>query len=153
MNNVFQSLGLHNNLSHTNVLLYPKTVCRKKFHLKDIFSIANYKENLIKILCWFCLYEFLIFFLTELRDMVITAIGNLQHEAQKENPTHNTLFSLTRDIIPFLEQHWEALTTASRRSTQTWHTTVVWNQLKRIFSKFACTFLRFLYLEVSNAKS
>ena len=55
--------------------------------------------------------------------MCITAIANLQHSSTKENKC-TELFSLQRDIIPFLEQHWEALTTAARRATQTWHTTV-----------------------------
>lgn len=59
----------------------------------------------------------------ELRDMCITALANLQHGTGKDN-RGNALFSLQRDIIPFLEQNWEALTTAARRSTQSWHTTV-----------------------------
>ena len=63
-------------------------------------------------------------FITELRDMCITAIANMQHQTQRDKGSPTLMFSLTKDIIPFLEQHWEALTTASRRSTQTWHTTV-----------------------------
>lgn len=56
--------------------------------------------------------------------MCITALANLQHSSQKDNRASSTMFSLQRDVIPFLEQNWEALTTAARRSTQSWHTTV-----------------------------
>lgn len=74
------------------------------------------------------IFFFLFFsFLTELRDMCVTALANLQQQAmakEKESRSGPYLFSLQRDIIPFLEQHWEALTTAARRTTQSWHATV-----------------------------
>ncbi|KAL7639528.1 UNVERIFIED_CONTAM: hypothetical protein RMT77_010029 [Armadillidium vulgare] len=76
--------------------------------------------------------------------MCITALGNLQHDSQKDKGNLQLLFSLTRDIIPFLEQHWEALTTASRRSTQTWHTT-----LQKVLMKEADTTFR---VEETNSK-
>lgn len=67
----------------------------------------------------------------QLRDMCITALANLQHSCQKDSRGGaGTMFSLQRDVIPFLEQNWEALTTAARRSTQSWHTT-----LQRILMK------------------
>lgn len=34
------------------------------------------------------------------------------------------MFSKEKDIIPYIEYHWEALTTTSRRVTQSWHVTV-----------------------------
>lgn len=58
------------------------------------------------------------------RDMCITALANLQQQSAKDGK-NLVLFSFTRDIIPFLEQHWEALTTASRRTTQSWHATLL----------------------------
>jgi Set1/Ash2 histone methyltransferase complex subunit ASH2 len=55
--------------------------------------------------------------------MCITAIANLMQASIKEgNP--RTMFSKDMDIIPFMESHWEGMTTMSRRVTQSWHVTV-----------------------------
>jgi Set1/Ash2 histone methyltransferase complex subunit ASH2 len=55
--------------------------------------------------------------------MCITAIANLMQASIKEgNP--RTMFSKDMDIIPFIEGHWEGMTTMSRRVTQSWHATV-----------------------------
>ncbi|XP_042209677.1 set1/Ash2 histone methyltransferase complex subunit ASH2-like isoform X2 [Homarus americanus] len=70
----------------------------------------------------------------QLRDMCITALANLQH-GNKDN-RGNTMFSLQRDVIPFLEQNWEALTTAARRSTQSWHTTLQRMLMKEVDAYF-----------------
>ena len=55
--------------------------------------------------------------------MCLTAIANLLQIAQKENDSR-LLFHKDRDIIPFIENHWESMTTMSRRVTQSWHSTV-----------------------------
>lgn len=55
--------------------------------------------------------------------MCITALANLQQESFKEG-ANRTLFSKEKEIIPYIEYHWEALTTTSRRVTQSWHATV-----------------------------
>lgn len=55
--------------------------------------------------------------------MCITAIANLMQTSTKEgNP--RTMFSKDMDIIPFIESHWEGMTTMSRRVTQSWYATV-----------------------------
>lgn len=82
---------------------------------------------------------------TELRDMCITALANLQHSSQKDSRGGSgTMFSLQRDVIPFLEQNWEALTTAARRSTQSWHTTV--SPHCRLCSGIYFSYCRFFFL-------
>lgn len=35
------------------------------------------------------------------------------------------MFNKDKEIIPYIENHWEALTTTSRRVTQSWHSTVL----------------------------
>lgn len=55
--------------------------------------------------------------------MCVTAIANLQQTSAKE-ATPKMLFSKDKEIIPYIEYHWEALTTTSRRVTQSWHATV-----------------------------
>lgn len=55
--------------------------------------------------------------------MCVTAIANLQQSSCKEG-TNRTMFSKDKEIIPYIEYHWEALTTTSRRVTQSWHATV-----------------------------
>lgn len=52
-------------------------------------------------------------------QMCITAIANMQQNATKEGKPQS-LFSKDNDIIPFIEQYWEAMTTMPRRVTQSW---------------------------------
>jgi len=55
--------------------------------------------------------------------MCVTAIGNLMQESNKSgNP--QLYFSRDKEIIPFIESHWESMTTTARRVTQSWHSTV-----------------------------
>lgn len=56
--------------------------------------------------------------------MCMTAIANLLQTAQKD-PEQRMLFHKDRDIIPFIECHWESMTTMPRRVTQSWHATVM----------------------------
>ncbi|XP_065344376.1 set1/Ash2 histone methyltransferase complex subunit ASH2 [Cloeon dipterum] len=55
--------------------------------------------------------------------MCITAIANLMQASIKEGMPR-TMFSKDLDIIPFMESHWEGMTTMSRRVTQSWHATI-----------------------------
>lgn len=51
--------------------------------------------------------------------MCITAIANMQQSATKEGKS-KCLFSKDHEIIPYIEQYWEAMTTMPRRVTQSW---------------------------------
>ncbi|XP_014210534.1 set1/Ash2 histone methyltransferase complex subunit ASH2 [Copidosoma floridanum] len=53
-------------------------------------------------------------------QMCVTAIANLIQSCQKDN-TNRTVFHKDRDIIPFIEYHWESMTTIPRRVTLSWH--------------------------------
>ncbi|KAJ8980754.1 hypothetical protein NQ317_013759 [Molorchus minor] len=72
---------------------------------------------------------------TEITQMCITAIANLQQASFKEG-TNKTMFSKEKVIIPYIEYHWEALTTTSRRVTQSWHVTVTKALIKDIHIYF-----------------
>jgi len=77
----------------------------------------------------------------QLRDMCVTAIANLQRgqqskEREGREGRSNYMFSLTRDIIPFLEGHWEAMTTAPRRSSTSWHNTLGRVMMKEVDTYF-----------------
>lgn len=47
-------------------------------------------------------------------QMCVTAIANLQQESAKAG-ANKLLFSKDREIIPFIDQYWEAMTTMPRR--------------------------------------
>ncbi|XP_063912714.1 set1/Ash2 histone methyltransferase complex subunit ASH2 isoform X2 [Zophobas morio] len=59
----------------------------------------------------------------QIAQMCVTAIANLQQSSCKEG-SNRLIFSKEKEIIPYIEYHWEALTTTSRRVTQSWHATV-----------------------------
>ncbi|CAD7084297.1 unnamed protein product [Hermetia illucens] len=56
-------------------------------------------------------------------QMCVTAIANMQQSAAKEGRT-KLLFSKDKELIPYVEQYWEAMTTMPRRVTQSWYATV-----------------------------
>ncbi|XP_076054679.1 set1/Ash2 histone methyltransferase complex subunit ash2 isoform X2 [Oratosquilla oratoria] len=72
----------------------------------------------------------------QFRDMCISAIANLQQQSTKDDKAIY-LFSLQRDIIPFLDQHWEAMTTIARRATHSWHTTLQRTLMKEVDTYFS----------------
>ncbi|MPC84759.1 Set1/Ash2 histone methyltransferase complex subunit ASH2 [Portunus trituberculatus] len=130
------------NCSPTSIEIFRKTQARKKILPSTVFCndekmeiyepsnklIHHYHSSISPFTATFHPH---LTFTPELRDMCITALANLQHSCQKDSRGGaGTMFSLQRDVIPFLEQNWEALTTAARRSTQSWHTT-----LQRILMK------------------
>ncbi|RZC38181.1 set1/Ash2 histone methyltransferase complex subunit ASH2 [Asbolus verrucosus] len=59
----------------------------------------------------------------QISQMCITALANLQQTSIKEGK-NRIMFSKEKEIIPYIEYHWEAITTTSRRVTQSWHSTV-----------------------------
>lgn len=56
-------------------------------------------------------------------QMCVTALANLQQISLKDG-SNRMIFSKDKDVIPFIEQHWEGMTTMPRRVTQSWHATV-----------------------------
>lgn len=71
----------------------------------------------------------------QIQQMCVTAIANLQQASLKEGPNRK-MFSKEKEIIPYIEYHWEALTTTSRRVTQSWHSTVHRSLVKEIHVLF-----------------
>ncbi|XP_017486461.1 PREDICTED: set1/Ash2 histone methyltransferase complex subunit ASH2 isoform X3 [Rhagoletis zephyria] len=68
-------------------------------------------------------------------QMCITAIANMQQNALKEGKT-KFLFSKDKEIIPYIEQYWEAMTTMPRRVTQSWYSTVQRSLVKDVSTLF-----------------
>lgn len=55
--------------------------------------------------------------------LCVTAIANLMQTSVKEGKPRKA-FSKDKEIIPYIESHWEGMTTSARRVTQSWHSTV-----------------------------
>ncbi|XP_033215489.1 set1/Ash2 histone methyltransferase complex subunit ASH2 isoform X2 [Belonocnema kinseyi] len=68
-------------------------------------------------------------------QMCVTAIANLLQICQKDND-YRTFFHKEKDIIPFIECHWESMTTMPRRVTQSWHATIHKALLKDVGTLF-----------------
>ncbi|XP_055849029.1 set1/Ash2 histone methyltransferase complex subunit ASH2 [Episyrphus balteatus] len=64
-------------------------------------------------------------------QMCVTAIANMQQNSVKEGK-NQLLFSKDKEIIPFIDTYWEAMTTMPRRLTISWHSTVQRALLKDI---------------------
>lgn len=79
--------------------------------------------------------------------MCVTAIANLIQTCQKES-TNRTLFHKDRDIIPFIECHWESMTTMPRRVTQSWHSRVSFASFLLILT--LRPILEFTFLHISS---
>lgn len=62
-------------------------------------------------------------------QMCATSIANLLQQ-NVASGSARTMFSKDKEIIPFIEKHWEHMTTMARRVKQTWHTTVHKTMLK-----------------------
>nr|CAD7449286.1 unnamed protein product [Timema bartmani] len=61
----------------------------------------------------------------KLQQMLLgqTSIGNLMQASVKEGKPRK-MFSKDHDIVPFIDCHWEGMTTMARRVTQSWHATI-----------------------------
>lgn len=57
---------------------------------------------------------------TAISQMCVTAIANLQQQAQKKGKL-KYLFDKDEEVIPYMEQYWESMTTMPRRVTQSWY--------------------------------
>lgn len=63
------------------------------------------------------------------------AIANMQQVATRDGKPQ-TQFSKDREIIPYIEQNWEAMTTMPRRLTQSWYSTVQRSLVKDVNTLF-----------------
>ncbi|RZF45134.1 hypothetical protein LSTR_LSTR000544 [Laodelphax striatellus] len=70
-------------------------------------------------------------------QMCVTALGNLMQQSIKEGASQ-TQFSKDKHIIPFIDCHWDSMTTTPRRVTQSWHSTVLRALIKETNIIFAC---------------
>ncbi|XP_039297627.1 set1/Ash2 histone methyltransferase complex subunit ASH2 isoform X2 [Nilaparvata lugens] len=70
-------------------------------------------------------------------QMCVTALGNLMQQTIKEGASQ-TEFSKDKHIIPFIDCHWDSMTTTPRRVTQSWHSTVLRALIKETNIIFAC---------------
>jgi Set1/Ash2 histone methyltransferase complex subunit ASH2 len=57
-------------------------------------------------------------------QMCLTTLANLTNEKIKRNSPGKHFFSKDKEIIPFIDKHWEELTNAPRRVKSTWHSTI-----------------------------
>lgn len=79
-------------------------------------------------------------------QMCATAIANLLQISLKDGE-QRVVFHKDKDIIPYIECHWESMTTMPRRVTQSWHATV---SIKR--SKFHIRIVTtFLYIRQDSS--
>nr|CAD7568241.1 unnamed protein product [Timema californicum] len=70
-------------------------------------------------------------------QMCVTAIGNLMQASVKEGKPRK-MFSKDHDIVPFIDCHWEGMTTMARRVTQSWHATIHRTLTKEVGTMFLC---------------
>lgn len=66
--------------------------------------------------------------------MCITAVGNLTHESIKKGVS-KVYFSIDRDIIPFIDLHWDSITTTAKRTSQSRNSSVC-NQYYYVSNKY-----------------
>lgn len=65
-------------------------------------------------------------------QMCFTAVANLLATNNPGGAATGKKFSKDKDIIPYIDKNWEALTTTQRRVKNTWHSTVSKTLLKTI---------------------
>ncbi|XP_072165071.1 set1/Ash2 histone methyltransferase complex subunit ASH2-like [Diadema setosum] len=63
------------------------------------------------------------------RELCHCALANLLAKHKNDDPP-KVLFSKEADLIPFIDTHWEQLTPMPRRTTVTWHGTIVKAMMK-----------------------
>ncbi|XP_064537332.1 set1/Ash2 histone methyltransferase complex subunit ASH2 isoform X1 [Drosophila montana] len=68
-------------------------------------------------------------------QMCQCAIANMQQAALREGK-NQIQFSKDKEIIPYIEQFWEAMTTMPRRLTQSWYSTVQRSLVKDVNTLF-----------------
>nr|CAG4634695.1 EOG090X03NS [Alona affinis] len=70
-------------------------------------------------------------------QMIITTIANLMQNSIKEGSSRQ-YFSRDREIVPYIDSHWEYMTSLPRRVTQSWHATIHKTLLKERGLIFVC---------------
>jgi len=75
------------------------------------------------------------YYFLAISQMCQCAIANMQQAALRE-AKHQIQFSKDKDIIPYIEQYWEAMTTMPRRLTQSWYSTVQRSLVKDVNTLF-----------------
>ncbi|XP_017140670.1 set1/Ash2 histone methyltransferase complex subunit ASH2 isoform X1 [Drosophila miranda] len=68
-------------------------------------------------------------------QMCHCAIANMQQAALRDGK-RQIQFSKDKEIIPYIEQYWEAMTTMPRRLTQSWYSTVQRSLVKDVQTLF-----------------
>lgn len=92
---------------------------------------SKYGKEKAIALTIFTLYNFLI----AISQMCQCAIANMQQAALREGK-NQIQFSKDKEIIPYIEQFWEAMTTMPRRLTQSWYSTVQRSLVKDVNTLF-----------------
>ena len=69
--------------------------------------------------------------------MCITTIANLMQNSIKEGSSRQ-YFSRDREIVPYIDSHWEYMTSLPRRVTTSWHATIHKTLLKERGLIFVC---------------
>ncbi|CAL1568030.1 unnamed protein product [Knipowitschia caucasica] len=60
-----------------------------------------------------------------LKEMCLTALANLTWRSRTQDEHPKTMFSKDKDIIPFIDQYWECMTTRQRPGKLTWPNNIV----------------------------
>ncbi|XP_061406597.1 set1/Ash2 histone methyltransferase complex subunit ASH2-like isoform X1 [Lethenteron reissneri] len=60
-----------------------------------------------------------------LKEMCLTALANLTWTSRMQDDHPKTMFSKDKDIIPFIDRHWECMTTRQRPNKLTWQNNIV----------------------------
>ncbi|KAM4720388.1 set1/Ash2 histone methyltransferase complex subunit ASH2 isoform 2-T2 [Anableps anableps] len=60
-----------------------------------------------------------------LKEMCLTALANLTWRSRTQDEHPKTMFSKDKDIIPFIDKHWECMTTRQRPGKLTWPNNIV----------------------------
>ena len=57
-------------------------------------------------------------------QLCLTALANLTADSRSNDERPKQYFSKDKEIIPFIDKNWDAMTNAPRRSKPTWHATI-----------------------------
>ncbi|KAF5297236.1 hypothetical protein FQR65_LT19730 [Abscondita terminalis] len=100
----------------------------------SLTGLETFKKNQARMYIICCSDRDLLNFIV-IKQMCVTAIANLQRESYKEG-INRTMFSEDKEIIPYIENHWEALTASPRKVTKSWYFTVFKTLVKGIHILF-----------------
>lgn len=86
--------------------------------------------------CTLIINSFSLCFPQAISQMCVTAMANMQQAALKEGKS-KILFNKDQEIIPYIEQYWEAMTTMPRRVTQSWWVSKHWSDSAQLNNDFS----------------